>query len=299
LPKFSWFTDPKKFKILLQIPVQIVMNFTAIIPFALTIYVGMTDWLPQITIDWWRANFIGPYAFVKIAGDQLFLESVVRTLFLSAVCVPAEFLLGFLLAYVLSGSFLGKRFFTLVAVVPMMVVPAAGGYVFYLMFVESGPVNGLLQVLFGMNPIPFLNNPNWALVSIMLADIWQWTPFVFLIMSAALLSLPQDPINAAYVLGATKWYAFRTIVLPMLKRPMMIALVLRAIESLKLFDYPYMMTGGGPGYATQTISMNLYESGFKYLKYGFTATESLLIFVSCIVVAWYAVKPLRAAQRGE
>jgi multiple sugar transport system permease protein len=294
----SWFRVPEKFKILLILPVQIVMNFTAIIPFALTWYVGMTNWVPQLTIDWWRADFIGPIAFVKVIQDQLFLESVARTLFISAVCVPVECLLGFALAYVLTGNFFGKRFFNLIAVVPLMVVPAAGGYVFYLMFIESGPLNGILKMI-GVTPIPFLSNPSWALVSVMLADIWQWTPFIFLIMSAALLSLPQDPINAAYVLGASKWYTFRRVILPMLKRPMMIAVILRGIESLKLFDYPYMMTQGGPGYATQTITMNLYESGFKYLKYGFTATESLVIFIACIFVAWYAVKPLRAAQRGE
>ena len=273
------------------------MNFTAIIPFALTWYVGMTNWVPQLTIDWWRADFIGPIAFVKVIQDQIFLQSVARTLFISAVCVPVECILGFALAYVLTGNFFGKRFFNLVAVIPLMVVPAAGGYVFYLMFVESGPINGILKTI-GVTPIPFLSSPSWALATVMLADIWQWTPFIFLIMSAALLSLPQDPINAAYVLGASKWYTFRRVILPMLKRPMMIAIILRGIESLKLFDYPYMMTQGGPGYATQTITMNLYESGFKYLKYGFTATESLVIFITCIIVAWYAVKPLRAAQRG-
>jgi multiple sugar transport system permease protein len=293
----SWFREPGKFKTLLILPVQIVMNFTAIIPFALTWYVGMTNWVPQLTIDWWRADFIGPIAFVKVIQDQIFLQSVARTLFISAVCVPVECILGFALAYVLTGNFFGKRFFNLVAVIPLMVVPAAGGYVFYLMFVESGPINGILQMI-GVTAIPFLSSPSWALATVMLADIWQWTPFIFLIMSAALLSLPQDPINAAYVLGASKWYTFRRVILPMLKRPMMIAIILRGIESLKLFDYPYMMTQGGPGYATQTITMNLYESGFKYLKYGFTATESLVIFITCIIVAWYAVKPLRAAQRG-
>jgi len=296
----SWFRDPKKFKIILQIPIQVIMNFTAMIPFALTWYVGMTNWLAQITIDWWRAPFIGPYNFVRAVQDELFLQAIARTLFISAVSVSLSFVLGFVMAYVLSGNFFGKKFYTLVAVVPMMVVPAAGGYVFYLMFVESGPINGILQILGATSkPIPFLNNPSWALLSVILADLWQWTPFIFLIMSASLLSLPQDPINAAYVLGAKKWYTFRHVILPMLRRPMMIAVLLRAIESLKIFDYPYMMTGGGPGYATQTISMNLYESGFKYLKYGVTAAQSLLILITLIIVGLYAVKPLRAAQRGE
>ncbi len=274
------------------------MNFTAMIPFVLTWYVGMTNWLPQLSINWWKADFIGPYNFIRVIRDQLFLNAIARTLFISAVCVPIEFLLGFLVAYVFMGNFRGKRFLTLVMIVPMMVVPAAGGYTFYLMFIEKGPVNGLLNLV-GIKSISFLTVPNLAFVTVMLADIWQWTPFIFLIMSAALLGLPQDPINAAYVLGATKWYTFRSVVLPMLKRPMMIAVLLRTIESFKLFDYPYMITGGGPGYATQTISMHLYEAGFKYLKYGPTAAQSLIILITMIIVGLYAVKPLRAAQRGE
>jgi len=293
----SLFQKPEKFKVILQIPLQIVMNFTAMIPFALTWYVGMTNWLPQKTIDWWRADFVGPYNFIKVINDALFLKSVARTLLITAICIPIEFLLGFLLAYVFMGEFLGKRFFTLVAIIPMMVVPAAGGYVFYLMFINNGPINGLLELI-GSNSIPFLTNSDWAFTTIMLADIWQWTPFIFLIMSAALLGLPQDPINAAYVLGASKWHTFRRVILPMLKRPIIIALILRTVESFKIFDYPYMMTGGGPGYATQTISMHLYEAGFKYLKYGITAAQSLIILITMILVGWYAVKPLRAAQRG-
>jgi multiple sugar transport system permease protein len=292
----NWWRNPDKFKIILQIPLMVVMNFTAMIPFALTWYVGMTNWLPQLTIDWWKADFIGPINYIYVIPDKLFLNSIGRTLLFSAVCVPIEFLLGFLLAYVFMGDFFGKKFFVLVAIVPMMVVPAAGGYVFYLMFIKSGPINGLLNI-FGIASIPFLTNTSWAYVAIILADIWQWTPFIFLIMSAALLGLPQEPINAAYVLGADKWLTFRTVVLPMLKRPTLIALTLRAVESFKLFDYPFMMTGGGPGYSTQTISMHLYEAGFRYLKYGPTAAQSIVILLVMAIVGVYAVKPIRAAQR--
>ena len=294
----SLWRDPAKFKNLLQIPLMTVMNFTAMIPFALTWYVGMTNWAPQLTIDWWKADFIGPLNYIRVLPDELFLNAIGRTLLFSAVCVPIEFLLGFLLAYVFMGDFFGKKFFVLIAIVPMMVVPAAGGYTFYLMFIKLGPVNGLLNLL-GFSSIPFLMVAKWAYVAIILADIWQWTPFIFLIMSAALLGLPQDPINAAYVLGASKWHTFRTVVLPMLRRPAMIALILRAVESFKLFDYPFMMTGGGPGYSTQTISMNLYEAGFRYLRYSRTAAQSIVILLTMAIVGYYAVKPLRAAQRGE
>jgi len=294
----SLWRDPAKFKYLLQLPLMTVMNFTAMIPFALTWYVGMTNWAPQLTSNWWEADFLGPLNYIRVIPDDLFLNAIGRTLLFSAICVPVEFLLGFLLAYVFMGDFFGKKFFVLIAIVPMMVVPAAGGYTFYLMFIKLGPINGLLNIL-GFNSIPFLMVTKWAYVAIILADIWQWTPFIFLIMGAALLGLPQEPINAAYVLGASRWHTFRTVVLPMLRRPTMIALILRTVESFKLFDYPFMMTGGGPGYTTQTISMHLYEAGFRYLKYGPTAAQSIVILLTMAIVGFYAVKPLRAAQRGE
>ncbi len=203
-------------------------------------------------------------------------------------------MLGFGIAYVLSGEFFGKRAFTLACIAPMMVVPAAGGYIFYLMFVETGPINGLLSAITGApSNIPFLTNSYYALLSLMIADIWQWTPFILLIMVAALTSLPQDPINAAHVLGASKFYTFTHVIVPMLRRPMLIAIILRGIESFKIFDVAYIMTAGGPGRATQTISMYLYESGFLYLKYGFTASECLLIFITMGIIGWYVVKILR------
>jgi multiple sugar transport system permease protein len=111
-----------------------------------------------------------------------------------------------------------------------------------------------------------------------------------------MLALPQDPINAAYVLGASRGYTFRRVMLPMLRTPIMIALILRSIEAFKIFDYVYMMTKGGPGYTTQTISMYLYEWGFKYIRFGYVTSASLLIFITMAIIGWYASKPLRGVK---
>jgi multiple sugar transport system permease protein len=276
------------------IPIQLVMNFTAMIPFALTMYVGMTNWQPQLTPFFWEATFVGPQNFFKILGDDLFIASIARTLLIIGVCVPIEFLLGFGQAYVLSGNFRGRQVIRVIAIVPMMMVPIVTGYVFYLMFIPTGPVSSIINFITGnTQPIQFLANPNLALLCIMLADIWQWTPFMFLIFVSSILALPQEPINASYVLGASRGYTFRRVMLPMLRTPILIALLLRTIECFKIFDVPYIMTQGGPGYSTYTISMHLYESAFKYLKYGFTNSESLVIFIIMIFVGWYASKPLR------
>jgi len=291
----DYFRNPEKFSTLMIIPIQLVMNFTAMIPFALTWYVGMTNWLPQFTTFFWEAEFVGLANFLKIPGDELFIGSIARTLLIVGLCVPIEFLLGFSQAYVLSGDFRGRQFIRVIAIVPMMMVPIVTGYVFYLMFIPAGPMSSIINFFTGgTQPIQFLTDPNLALMSIMLADIWQWTPFMFLIFISSILALPQDPINASYVLGASRGYTFRRVMLPMLRTPIMIALILRTIECFKIFDVPYIMTQGGPGYSTFTIQMHLYESGFKYLQYGYTNAQSLLIFITMIIVGWYASKPLRA-----
>ena len=290
----DWFRIPEKFSTLMIIPVQIVMNFTAMIPFALTWYVGMTNWQPQITPFFWEAQFVGIQNFLKIPGDDLFVASLARTLLIVAVCVPVEFLLGFGQAYVLSRNFRGRQAIRVIAIVPMMMVPIVTGYVFYLMFIPTGPVSSFINLITGRTePILFFADPNLALMTIMLADIWQWTPFIFLIFISSILALPQDPINAAYVLGASRGYTFRRVMLPMLKTPIMIALILRSIECFKVMELPWIMTQGGPGYSTFTIQMHLYESAFKYLKYGFTNAQSLTIFITMIIIGWYASKPLR------
>jgi multiple sugar transport system permease protein len=292
----DWVTIPEKFSTFLTMPVQIVMNIVAMPAFILTWYVGFTNWSPAAG-DWWEADFIFFSNFIKMFGDQYFIGAIARTLLIVGICVPIEFLLGFLLAYVLSGDFIGKKVAITMILVPMMVVPAVGGYIFYLMFLESGAVNGLISLLLQSNfKLAWLNKPNTALVAIMLTDIWQWTPFMFLIFISSMLALPQDPINAAYVLGASRGYTFWRVMLPMLRTPIMIAVILRSIECFKIFDYVFVMTRGGPGYTTQTISMYLYEWGFKYIRFGYVTAESLLIFITMAIVGWYASKPLRGVQ---
>ncbi|WP_455276418.1 carbohydrate ABC transporter permease [[Eubacterium] cellulosolvens] len=292
----DWITIPEKFKNLLTMPVQLVMNIVAMPAFALMWYVAFTNWSPAAG-DWWEAQFILFNNFIKLASDQYFIDAILRTLLIVGICVPIEFALGFLLAYVLSGDFIGKKVAITIILVPMMVVPAVGGYIFYLMFLEYGPVNALLSIVTGTDfRIAWFNQPNTALISIMLTDIWQWTPFMFLIFISSMLALPQDPINAAYVLGASRGYTFRRVMLPMLKTPIMIALILRSIEAFKIFDYIYIMTRGGPGYTTQTISMYLYEWGFKYIRFGYVTSASVIIFLTMVIIGWYASKPLRGVK---
>lgn len=288
-------SNPEKFKNLLAMPVQILMNIVAMPAFILAWYVAFTNWRPTRG-DWWQADFIFFDNFIRMFSDEYFIGAISRTLFILVVVVSIEFLIGFGLAYILSGDFLGKKVTITVILLPMMVVPAVGGFIFYLMFLQTGPVNALISLITGTEfTLAWFNYPGTALLTIMLTDIWQWTPFMFLIFISSMLALPPDPINAAYVLGASRAYTFRRVAIPMLRTPILIAIILRSIEAFKIFDYVYVMTQGGPGYTTQTISIYLYEFGFKYARFGYVTAQSLLIMVTMGIVAWYAVKPLRGA----
>jgi len=155
---------------------------------------------------------------------------------------------GLALATLFADEFPGKRIFYSILLMPMMVVPAVAGYMFFMLFQSGGPVNDILSSLTGSPvTIAWLSDPTLALFAVMVADIWQWTPLMFLILLAGLVGVPEDQIKAATLLGANPWQRFVTIVLPKMKTIIIIALAIRVIENFKIFDTLYIMTGGGPG----------------------------------------------------
>lgn len=288
----SWYKKPANFALLLIIPLQIIMNVVGLFPLIAEIYVSFTDWSPT-SGDWYLARFIGISNYYRIFNDVKFWEAIGRTLFLTVACVFTEFLLGLGLALLFTDNFFGKRLFVSAVLLPMMVVPAATGYMFFMMFQKDGPVNAILSLITGQQiKIDWFVYGNTALFTIYLADVWQWTPFMFLLMLSGLLALPQDPINAAKVLGASRLQVFRHVMLPMLKPLIAIALLLRGIEAFKMFDAAYIMTHGGPGTATQTVSMYMLEIGFRAWRLGYVAAEALLIVLAMLLFAWFIVRPI-------
>jgi multiple sugar transport system permease protein len=284
----------------LTLPAQILVLFISAFPLLMQLYISLTDWSPLSGIGWWSAwelwNGFANYA--DLAADGRFWSALGRTAIVMLVCVPAEFLLGLALATLFMDEFPGKRFFYSVMLMPMMVVPAVAGYMFFMLFQSGGPVNDLLSSLTGFPVmVAWLSDPTLALVAVMIADIWQWTPLMFLILLAGLVGVPEDQIKAATLLGANAWQRFVTIVLPRMKTIIIIALAIRVIENFKIFDTLYIMTGGGPGVATETISVYIYKVTTQDLIWGYVAAIALAILVVLSVVAVLAMK--RMAQGRE
>ncbi len=277
----------------LTLPAQVLVLFISLFPLLMQLYISLTDWSPLAGTPWPRAwEFWNTFAnYTDIPGDTRLWAALGRTALVMAVCVPVEFLLGLGLGLLFVDDFPGKRLAYSLLIMPMMVVPAVAGYMFFMLFQSGGPVNDILS-WFSPTPvtIAWLSDPTLALVAVMAADIWQWTPLMFLILLAGLVGVPQDQLRAATLLGASPWQRFRTIVLPRMKVIITIALAIRAIEAFKIFDTLFIMTGGGPGVATETISVYFYKITTQDLVWGYVAALALFILVALSIAAVWAMK---------
>lgn len=277
----------------LTLPAQVLALFISVFPLLMQLYISLTDWSPLAGTPWPQAwEFWNGFAnYTDIPGDGRLWAALGRTALVMAVCVPVEFLLGLGLGLLFVEDFPGKKVAYSLLIMPMMVVPAVAGYMFFMLFQSGGPVNDILS-WFTAEPvtIAWLSDPWLALVAVMIADIWQWTPLMFLILLAGLVGVPQDQLRAAELLGASPWQRFRTITLPRMKTIIIIALSIRAIEAFKIFDTLYIMTGGGPGVATETISVYFYKITTQDLIWGYVAALALFILIALSLAAHHAMK---------
>jgi len=279
----------------LTLPAQILVLFISLFPLLMQLYISLTDWSPLAGTSWPQAwamwNTFANYT--DLIGDDRLWAALGRTGFIMAVCVPVEFLLGLGLATLFADDFPGKRVAYSILIMPMMVVPAVAGYMFYMLFQSGGPVNDLLAHLTGAPvTVAWLSSPTLALAAVMVADIWQWTPLMFLILLSGLVGVPEDQMKAATLLGANAWQRFLTIALPRMKAIMVIAVAIRVIECFKIFDTLYIMTGGGPGVATETISVYIYKITTGDLIWGYVAAIALAILVVLSVACLWAMRRL-------
>ncbi len=292
--------EARRLGLLLTLPAQVLVLFIALFPLLMQLYISMTDWSPLDGVGWWQAwqswNSFANYT--DLAVDGRFWSALGRTALIMAICVPVEFLLGLGLAILFIDDFVGKRLFYSIMLIPMMVVPAVAGYMFFMLFQSGGPINNILSTLVG-TPITlaWLSSPTTALIAVMVADIWQWTPLMFLILLAGLVGVPEDQMRAATLLGASWAQRFRTIVLPKMKTIIIIALAIRVIENFKIFDTLYIMTGGGPGVATETISVYIYKVTQQDLIWGYVAAIALAILLVLSILVAFAIGRMNAARK--
>jgi multiple sugar transport system permease protein len=269
---------------LLLAPTLALLVFLSIIPFVYAIVLSLRHL--NLKIPRLSGQFAGLDNFrYLMREDGEFWHSMGITVLFLLVVVGLEFLLGFGLAMLLNREFRGKRILVSLAVVPMMIAPVAVGLMWRVALnYELGIVTYLIKSLGIPLKEALLGTSATALPTLMAIDIWQWTPFVFLIMLAGLHSLPKEPYEAAQVDGASKWQIFRLITLPLLKPLIIITLLLRVIDAFKTFDQVYILTGGGPGNATDLVCMFAYRTNFRIWNLGYGASMVIVIFIIILIV---------------
>jgi multiple sugar transport system permease protein len=239
-------------------------------------------------------HWVGLQNYVDaFAHDPRFWPALGRSLYLVGFGVAIELVLGFGLALVLNRLERTRTFVTALLLVPVMIAPVAVAIEGVVVFNNSwGPLNFLLAKI-GLNGPVWLGDRAVALKTILLADVWQWTPFVAIILAAGLRTLSGETYEAAAVDGAGRWQLFRTMTLPLLQPLIIVTVLIRAMDIFKTFDTIYVMTGGGPGSATETASFYTYLQGLQFFSFGYAAAISYIQLIVISVVATILVRRMR------
>jgi len=241
-------------------------------------------------------SYVGFAHYARLAEDTLLIAGLKNTAIFAIVGVALQVLLGFLLAWAVSRIARGRVLYRTIFILPILVPGILIGAVWKLMLnYDFGLVNGLIGAL-GINPVDWLGTRAWALPSVIMVDIWHWTPFCFLLLLAGFESLPQDVQEAARVDGAGTWAEMRYVLIPMMMPVIAVTFLFRLITSLKVFDEIYLLTGGGPGSATEVISYTIYRTFFTQdrMGYGSAMSVTVLFFISLAMIG-----VLMAGKRGR
>lgn len=218
--------------------------------------------------------------------DTVFRTSIRNTLVYAFTATILQMLLGFALALVFYRNMRAGRYLRTLALFPFIAPPVAVAMIWRLIYEpNAGLVNHYLRLLgITQSPIAFLGDQNIALLSLIVIDVWQWTPFVFLLVLAALQSLPKEPYEAASVDGASAWQSFVHLTLPMVAPALAVIFIIRLIGAFKIFDVIYMLTNGGPGSSTQVASFYIYRVAFQQFNTGYGAALTILLLILLTVI---------------
>ena len=239
------------------------------------------------------AGFIDVQNYVRIfTKDDRFWNSVMVQLKLSLMTVPAQVLLGLALAVFLKERFKNAWLVEVARstlLVPMVIPPIVAALIWKIIFTPPVSIFSYVSTELGFGPLDWLGHPDLALVAIAIAGIWEFFPFSFLLLYAGLLSLPEEPYEAALVDGATRWQTFRHVTLPMLMPTLSIVLLFRIIDSIRAFPLIYVMTQGGPGFATEPTNFYAYTQAFSYTYIGYSSAMIVVVLAFTMVLTGFAL----------
>ena len=270
-------------------PAVIAAAALTLYPTLYMFYISFHRWSIMPTLP---RPFVGFEQYVEILKSPQFWTSLQVTVIFMVVAVFIEMALGFGAALLLHGEHRGVRLFRVPFLIPAIIAPVVVGLIWRFMFSADLGILNYLTGLLGISKIPWLGHPVYALVSIILVDVWQWTPFTTLILLAGLDSLPSEPFEAAYVEGATRWQTIRYLTLPMLLPVFTVALMFRTLDAFKMFDIVYIVTRGGPANATYVLSYNIWRKGFLENRLGVAAALSVIMVILATLISQVFIRML-------
>jgi multiple sugar transport system permease protein len=282
----------RNLRILFPLPAIIFVAVLMIFPVLYTLFLSLTNW--NLTSGA-PLSFVGFKSYVRVLTEPRFLNAVARTFAFTFFAVAIEAILGVAIALILNRAFVGKSVAKLLLLLPLVATPVAIGIVFNLFY---DPTIGLANFMLKSVGLPqglWISSASTVIPSLIIVDVWQWTPMITLIVLAGLASLSDEPVEAAHVDGASEWQILRYVTLPMVMPVILTAVILRLIDALKTFDIIFAMTGGGPGYASETLNIMAFKYSFEYFRMG----QSSVILIALFLVVFgcsLGIMKLRASS---
>lgn len=281
-----------------MLPAIVIMAIALIYPLGYMMYGSLLDWNPTQTIG--EAEYVGIKNYITLWNDANFHESLWVTLTFAFVCVVVEMIIGVGLALLLDRNLRGMTFLRTMFILPMMIAPVVVGLIWKYMYHPSyGTFNQLLDWL-GFDKVEWLGS-KYALTSVIIADIWQWTPFIFILSLAALQSLPRSALEAARIDGATAWQQIWFIKLPLMMPVLIVTGLLRLIDAFKVLEVILVLTQGGPGLSTEILALRISRTATEFRELGVAAAMSnyLLLLLLALTLGMFAITRWQEAKANR
>ena len=276
--------------LLLIAPAMLVLVTINVYPFLYALYISAHTYTLGRPAP---PRYIGLSNYFDLLDDDRFTNALWVSFEFVATAVAVEFVFGFALAFLFNAKLPGLATIRKIAILPIMVMPLASGLVwFYILNENFGAFNWFAVALGAPERIRFLTDDILALLSLVLADAWQWIPFVMLVMFAALQSIPEYVYEAAKMDGLDRWQTFWRVTLPLLSPAIVVVVILRIVDAFRMIELIYLMTRGGPGGATETISWYIDSTGFLDQDLGYAAAEAVVMIIVVSIIAQIFVRRL-------
>lgn len=291
-PRLELFAD-RQFRYLLILPTVLLLLCVTVFPAIYTLIVSFQG----ITLMAEDTSFQGLANYARLMEDSRFWWAIMRTLGFVVVALALQFLLGLLMALLFVEWMPGRQVFLTLLVLPTVISPIVAGSAWRIMFENQyGPVNEIISWFVTLeDPLLWMSDPVLVYPAIIIAEVWQWTPFMFLLLLAALANVDKSQVESAEIDGSTYWRTFWFIVFPAIRPVVAIALLIRSLDLFREFDKIWVLTGGGPGTMTELISVYIYKQGFQQFQTSYTAAMTFLVIILLTLGVVLAFRRMRVS----